>query len=99
MSAQADINSPASGGGETLEEITGIRPGLWGRAVPPYVEPSPEENLRWLERLDEARVKVIRYYTEHPEELETADQGVRRLFFFDRAKYGDWPDAVDPISA
>ena len=60
MSAQTDINSPASGGGETLEKITGIRPGLWRRAVPPYAA--------------------------HPEELETADQGVRRLFFFDRAK-------------
>ena len=82
---------PAAGGGKTLEEITGIRSGPWGPALPPYREASPEENLRMIESLDEARVKFIRYYTDRPDELENADQGVRRLFFFDQTKYGDWP--------
>ena len=96
MNAQTNVKAPASGGGKTIEDITGIRPGLWRPASPTYTEPTPEEFLSWLQRLDEARAKVISYYTEHLEELETADQGVRRLFLFDRAKWGDWPDAVDP---
>ena len=61
-----------------------------GHAAQPRRERSPEENLQWLEYLDEVRVKTILYYIDHPEQLDMAEPNIRRHFGLDMEKYGDW---------
>ena len=64
------------------------------RSAEPYRERMPEENLQWLQCLDEMRIKTIRHYIDHSEQLDTAELNIRRHFGLDMEKYGDWSTRV-----
>ena len=60
------------------------------RSAEPCRERTPEENLQWLQYLDETRIKTICHYIDHPEQLDMAEPNIRRHFGLDMEKYGDW---------
>ena len=64
------------------------------RSAEPYRERTPEENSQWLQYLDEVRIKTIRHYIDHPEQLDTVEPNIRHHFGLDMGKYGDWSTRV-----